>query len=379
MPGSSANHPTKSGGTHQDRMRQGILLVLSVLLISAIAACGSQPEPYPTYTPYPTIAPIAPAPTYTPYPTIAPAPTYTPYPTIAPAPTYTPYPTIAPAPTYTPYPTPIPTQYWTPTPDPTPTPLPTPTVTPTPVDLRTTDDAEMWVYLWAEETYEGPRIAASVLSAFDIPDGEIDVSVRAGRRSDNHSNGSPVYRGETQQLSALFPRLNNLLDVTGVSVATPDGRFRCDRHETSNSQELVYACEKRPLILFRALTPTTPPSPSDLSTATTAQIWVYLWNDGSTQDPSLQVSVQPVFDADSFDVDVLVQAGRSSEELTVYMPVFAGEPSQLSFYSLVSLSNFNKKLEDVTGISIETPQASFFCERHQSSNAQELVYACAPR
>jgi hypothetical protein len=76
-----------------------LAVVLIVFAILASGCAGSQAQnPAPTCPPCPTCAPTALPPTA--------QPTYTPYPTLAPLPTYTPYPTATVLPTATPEPTP---------------------------------------------------------------------------------------------------------------------------------------------------------------------------------------------------------------------------------------------------------------------------------
>ena len=123
-------------------MRRKVLcLLLAVLMILPLAACGKKnkteatPSPSPTPEPTPT-AVFAPAPTQTAAPTQTPAPTLTPAPTVSAAPTQSAAPaasaspTAAPTPTFMPIQTPAPILRGTPTPAPTPS--ATPSASPTP-------------------------------------------------------------------------------------------------------------------------------------------------------------------------------------------------------------------------------------------------------
>ena len=93
------------------KLKPALIVVCIALALAALIACD--PEPTPTATSLPTVAPTA---TSIPTPTLTPAPTAT----------ATPAPTPTPAPTATPTPAP------TATPEPTPTPTPEPTATPEP-------------------------------------------------------------------------------------------------------------------------------------------------------------------------------------------------------------------------------------------------------
>ena len=216
--------------------------------------------PDSTYTPLPTLTtsatymPIA-APTATSLPTYTPEPTYTPtpIPTATPLPTYTPLPTPKPRPTYTPVPTYTPAPLPTSTPYPTATPYPTSTPYPTPTLVPA--DAELVVYLWImENVYVDDQrtsaLGATAKAKFDIPVDELQVIVtfRDRGRTLNFSNcNSQLFQNEIAEVSCHWGLSNESVDslevVTGVRSQTPQGRMRCEEHQNSTMEELVYTCE----------------------------------------------------------------------------------------------------------------------------------------
>ena len=112
--------------------RPKTLAPLSLLLTTALVACGGGSDD-PVAPPAPTPAPApAPAPAPTPAPAPAPTPAPAPAPTPAPAPAPTPAPAPAPTPAPAPAPTPAPAPAPTPAPAPAPTPAPAPAPTPAP-------------------------------------------------------------------------------------------------------------------------------------------------------------------------------------------------------------------------------------------------------
>ena len=214
----------------------------------------------PTYTVVPTYTPSAtytsvPAPTATSLPTYTPEQTYTPtpIPTATPLPTYTPLPTPMPRPTYTPVPTYTPAPLPTSTPYPTATPYPTSTPYPTPTPVPA--DAELVVYLWIlENVYVDDQrtsaLGATAKAKFDIPVDELQVIVtfRNRGRTLNFSNcNSQLFQNEIAEVSCHWGLPNESVDslevVTGVRSQTPQGRMRCEEHQNSTMEELVYTCE----------------------------------------------------------------------------------------------------------------------------------------
>ncbi len=120
--------------------------------------------------------------------------------------------------------------------------LPEPEGTPTPGSgLAGATTADLWVYLWHNE-YEW--IEASVETSFFVDTYDLDVTVRFGRRSEEYCNSSPIYASEPQTLSCVVLE-QPLTVITGVFAETPEGPMRCERHQTSTRDELVYACEFR--------------------------------------------------------------------------------------------------------------------------------------
>lgn len=251
------------------RILHVLIVFLPVVLLACTSPDANGPSPtstaYPTYTPYPTPtdAPTAtPYPTYTPYPTLVALPTQTPYPTATAYPTNTPFSTATPRPTYTPYPTftpqPTPTPTVTPTVTPTPmatatptaTPIPTatraptaaPTPTPTPVNLASAERANLWISIFPLQWCD-PCVGVSADPAFDVTDfGDLDVTVRAGRRSETFFNTAPVY-GDEGYLELSQTLDGGLSSVSGVSARHSFlGGLRCERHDASTFGELIYAC-----------------------------------------------------------------------------------------------------------------------------------------
>ena len=135
------------------------------------------------------------------------------------------------------------------TPIPTATALPTattkPTATPEPVDLANAERANLWLAIYAVE-WCAPCVGVSADPAFDVAEfGELMVIVSAGRRSETFFNVDRIYGddGYVELSQTLDGRISS---VTGVSAESNRiGSLRCEKHKTSDSNELVYACAWR--------------------------------------------------------------------------------------------------------------------------------------
>ncbi len=132
-----------------------------------------------------------------------------------------------------------------PTPRATPTRRPASTPTPAPQDRATTEDANLWVAIFPL-SWCAPCIGASANPAFDVREfGDLEVTVRAGTRSETFFNTDAVY-GDEGFLELSQTLDGSLSSVTGVSASHRQlGSLRCERHESSTTLELVFACAWR--------------------------------------------------------------------------------------------------------------------------------------
>ena len=122
-------------------------------------------------------------------------------------------------------------------------------------------------------------------------------------------------------------------------------------------------------------TPTPRPTATptvDLATTDKANLWVALYDAGFS-DPRIRASADPAFDADVYDLDVIVRAGRSSETFFNVERIYSDDG-----YTELSQS-LEANLSTVTGVSVQTPYGDLRCERNMNSSAEEIVYACAWR
>lgn len=105
--------------------------------------------------------------------------------------------------------------------------------------------ANLWVALYPVE-WCAPCIGASANPAFDVLEfGDLDVTARAGTRSETFFNTAALYADDGWlELSQTLE--GTLSDITGVSASHVDhGSLRCERHSTSTDDELIYACNWR--------------------------------------------------------------------------------------------------------------------------------------
>ena len=131
------------------------------------------------------------------------------------------------------------------TPSATPTRRPASTPAPAPQNLATTEKANLWVALFPQ-SWCAPCIGASANPAFDVREfGDLEVVVRAGTRSETFFNTDAVY-GDEGYLELSQTLDGTLSSVTGVSASHRHlGSLRCERHQSSTTSELVFACAWR--------------------------------------------------------------------------------------------------------------------------------------
>lgn len=135
-------------------------------------------------------------------------------------------------------PTPGPTPLATPTPKPTatPRPVPTPAATPTPKpDLSATLRAALWINIYDGE-YSWFEVYAN--PAFDVD--AFDLSVFVDGKE--YCNPNRIYADDGDVELSCETDNRPHTAVSRVSVQTPRGDLRCEKHHTSERQRTVFAC-----------------------------------------------------------------------------------------------------------------------------------------
>ncbi len=247
---------------------------------------------------------------------------------------------------------------------------------PVPEDVADAETAHLWVYLWVNDI-ANPWIDASAESSLDLDGLGLDVSVRFGRQIDGYCNGSPIYRREVQPLDRCGPGEQRLLaDVTSLLAATPEGPMRCQRHNTSTSDDLVHACILEDDTAHPRIPPHPPSSaslpasaPEDLSDADTADSWAYLWMGGGDGE-QIKATAEASFFMDEHHLELRVHFGRRYEAFCNGSPMYIGDLMRLD------CGYPEQSLADVTGVSARTTDGPMRCDRHQESIRDKLVYVC---
>ena len=112
------------------------------------------------------------------------------------------------------------------------------------------------------------------------------------------------------------------------------------------------------------LTPT--PEPLDLTTAENGNLFVFLSNDGER----LIVKASPAFDADVYDLDVLVDGTEYCNTVRIYSddgPVELGCEYEQRPHS------------SVQRVSVQTPYGDLRCGKHVESSSQFTMFLCVFR
>ena len=134
---------------------------------------------------------------------------------------------------------------------PTPTATATPTATPAANEYGDTDaeTANLWVYLWDSERYDGETdIEASVLLPTDVDTFDLSVYVAVGRHSGEFCNSSPVFDDVVNQLGCTGTDSGySHTQVTSVTATVSldyltTVRYRCTKQASSDSEESTWAC-----------------------------------------------------------------------------------------------------------------------------------------
>lgn len=359
------------------------LFILLLTLLTLTVACASEP----TATPEPTAMPILlPAETEV-VPTPTPAATATAIP--APTPTATPVPPTAtkhlvPSPTLeateTPTTTPAPTATSTPIPEPTPTVTPVPTATPVP-PTATPVPPTATIYRSDEEFVTFAISALEYITDFQkaatlaIEERRCVLAHEAARELTQFYEGLGPVLPPVEWLSVerhLRQMLNYKTQAARIFIkCTSSGSAAI-----SDVIDMTAGLDEQFAIAFAAMQAATPgesstPEPTGgLATADSANMWVFI-----SQDPSLRnylrVEVDPAFDVDKWELDVLVDGSEYCNTSRIY-----GDEGRYE----MGCGFEEKTHSSVRRVSAQTRTlGDLRCERNFQSTADETLFACAWR
>ena len=127
--------------------------------------------------------------------------------------------------------------------------------------------------------------------------------------------------------------------------------MRCQRHQSSTSDDLTYACILEDETAHPRIAPHPPspaglptPSPEELSDADTADLWAYLWMGGS-DGRQVRATAEAGFFMDQYQLELKVHFGRRYEAFCNESPLHIDE------LMVLDCGYPEQSLDDVTGVS----------------------------